>query len=725
MATYSDYKRGEPGYGSLTPTTLSTRNDRAPTLQYMGRGRNRMLYPYGDKLYCDGFPVRTIGVVDFYNLQFLQVHGSTNYVLDLKKMNQDGIKFVRSPSGPITAAELNATYYGGTVEKQKYLDDIRRYLDWANYQGIGVILSLFWNYHALPDVASESLTVAYGTNGTLPSSQTMTLAAEYITTIVTEFEDHPSLSGWECGQEYNNVWDLQTDTLTKEAGLAFIDWVAVQVRAIDVSDRIIITGNDGPNAVSSYEEFFNTQLAQSNPASYNTISFGKYQYGMGSRRGDDLTNYLTQCRRVAKLQNKPFILKETGFTQADNTVLHNYNGIDSTESFRITVDSIHDSGTQLAFVWGWADKNYLNTPLDSDFHPNHDLSTYIEKSELLSRANVKLRNAPQAYIDPFDIDTVKPYIFTQNGTINPAVDNEERVMTIWCNSSQHLHSSGQGWGISAWIYIDEIPTSEKVIMDNLYYDFNDTYIRGGCSITLLPSGRISFKIPIQKDIVNGNPTTHLMYSPIEAHCPIVNNKWNHVFLQLEALPLSKNYGITFAWNGVVVDRETTKRFGNRGESSPTSILDGTTFYFNPSNYFSIFGGVKRFFQNSTNIQIPLISPSKCGIANLMFLSRSIDDEEIKLMYVNGTAPLRFSESLQGLVVDEFGGNVTLKDNSASGEPVKMLFPFDNTFTNSSGTIISAGSLTFIPVEVSSIPQCTPATFTTIDQRVYWETNAGI
>lgn len=725
MKNYSELKQEEISYISLSPITALTRNDRAPTLQFMGRGRNRKLYPYEDKLYCDGFPVRTVGIVDFYNLQFLQVHGSTNYIPDLKRMNQIGIKFVRSPSGPITAAELNATYYADSVKKQKYIDDIRRYLDWANYQGIGVILSLFWNYHALPDVASESLTVAYGTDGTLPSSQTMSLAAEYITTIVTEFKDHPSLSGWECGQEYNNVWDLQTDTLTKEAGLAFIDWVAVQVRAIDVSDRIIITGNDGPNVISSYEEFFNTQLAESNPASYNTISFGKYQYGMGSRRVDDLSNFFTNCRRVSKLQNKPFILKEVGFTQGDATVLYNYNGIDSTESFRRILEAIHYSGTQLSFVWGWVDKDYLDTPLDSNFHPNHDISSYLEKTELLSKSILKLRNEPQAYVDPFNIDTIKPHIFTQNGTINPAVDNEERVMTIWCNSSQHLHSSGQGWGISAWIYIDEIPTSEKVIMDNLYYDFNDTYIRGGCSITLLPSGRISFKIPIQKDIVNGNPTTHLMYSPIEAHCPIVNNKWNHVFLQLEALPLSRNYGITFAWNGVVVDRETTKRFGNRGESLPTSILDGASFYFNPSNYFSIFGGVKRFSQNSINIQIPLISPSKCGIANLMFLSRSIDDEEIKLMYINGTGPVRFSESLLGTVTDEFGGELILKDNYVNGHPVKMLFPFDNLFSNTSGTLVPSGTLTFIPVEVNSTPQCTPSSFTTIDQKIYWQTDTEL
>ncbi len=505
MTLFSNLKQNDTTYSTLKNKTTTTRMDRAPTLNYMGRGRDRKLYPVGDILYCDGFPVRTVGVVDYTNLRYLQLHGAINYIEDLRRMSELGIKFVKTPTGPTDAKGLLQTYYSSEDGKKLYLENIKRYLDWANYNGIGVVITLLWDYQALPDITGETIVQAYGsTSGVLPNSQTVIKAAEFITTIVNTFRDHPSLSGWEFGQEYNDIWDLgllpivdvanrgtrssysaPNDIFYKQAGIALTTWAGERIRANDPSNRIIITGNNIGTRVSSTEELLEQRIWEINPQPYNTLGLSKYTAGFGNRTSDDVKSFYTHCRRASKHvfdttgREMPFIVRETGATIADyTTIQYNYNGIYSTESFRRNVEGLFESGVQLGFVWGWNNKDYLNTPYDSEFYPSTYYiplqtlpSTYVEKSEILRKTIERMRNEPQAYVDPFILDVDMPWIHAQTGAVNPAIDTEIRVMS--CNlNNEDLHSSGQGFTIEAWIYIDEVPTQEAIIIQKYVYSSN-------------------------------------------------------------------------------------------------------------------------------------------------------------------------------------------------------------------------------------------------------------
>ena len=704
---YSNLKMGQQGYTNLNSLSITTRNTRAPTLQYEGLGRNRKLYALGDVVYCDGHPVRTIGVVDYYNMQFLQVHESSEFIMDLKLMSENGIKFVRTPTGPITAGELLTTYYAGTSEKQIYLDNIRLYLNWANRLGIGVVLDLFWDYTALPTINSEDINAAY-TSG----SATYAAALEFITTIVTEFKDHPSLSAWEISQEYNNAWDL--GSLDKSKGIAFLDWAAQQIRLIDTSDRLILTGNDGPNRVSSYEEFFQNQMWETNPESFNSFSIGNYPLSIGSRRYNDTANYLVHCRRASRhafdtdAKSIPFILKEVGVVQGDATVLHNYNGLYSTEVLRTILDGIVESGTQLAFIWGWANKDYITTPRDSNFHPSQSLSTYKEKATLLRDAITKMRSMEYAYINPFDISIDAPKTLTQLGSVNLASANQDTVMLCVTPTDKIKHSNGKGITVDAWIYVDALPSSgNAIIIEALDYNYAQTTPWRGFTIFVTAEGRISFSVPFRR---NSN-TEFKTYTPPTSQCPGpigVVKKWNHVVLQIINNSVDKSNGITFSWNGVVVYKDT-KVFGNREESytSPNETWEYEAPY---ASTVTIHGGIK-YAVGGASIQYPKINPSKSGVANLRFYTRPIDDHEMSLAYINGTFPYRFMDAANGTVTDEWGGNITLADSKPN--PERMSFTFNNTYASTLGTV--GTSYTFTPASGS-----VASSFLPVEQRIYWD-----
>lgn len=109
------------------------------------------------------------------------------------------IPFVRFPLGGFYPDYYDRFY----ADPEAALLKMEQVLDAAAESHVGVIVSLLWWDASLPEYAGEQRAMMGDVN-----SETMRVAKDYVTTVVSRFVNHPAVWGWEIGNEYNLNADL-------------------------------------------------------------------------------------------------------------------------------------------------------------------------------------------------------------------------------------------------------------------------------------------------------------------------------------------------------------------------------------------------------------------------------------------------------------------------------------------------------------------------------------
>lgn len=349
-------------------------------------------------MYCNGSPVREIGVCAYQQLIDYLAGSNQNFLTQLPLIAQAGFRFVRVVGGPIYPNGWSSTY--GT-DKAAYFSKIRKFLDVAAANRLGIILSVFWRHATQADIVSENISTAYGSPSSLMRARCRTIAAEY----AQEFSGHPALAAWEVGNEHSLFaansatptasapngtpasYSSPADLLSLENMRAFYVEFAQTIQSIDKSGRLILTGNGGPGGVieknlSNYQ----TLIPLDNPDPINTISYHRYsRNSFGARDYGALFDELCAIKSQAQALGKPLILGEFGMEEQET-----YGGYGGEATFRTACDAIYRSGVQLALAWNW-NLNNTSAAKNFDFHPGNTTTGMDEHVRTLKEYNDRMR----------------------------------------------------------------------------------------------------------------------------------------------------------------------------------------------------------------------------------------------------------------------------------------------------------------------------------------------
>ncbi len=187
-----------------------------------------------------------------------------------------------------------------------YFEKMDRVVALAEKYEIGLVVDLFWLWHAVADVALERLSEMGN-----PQSKTVALSKQYATDVVNRYKDSPAVWMWEIGNEYNLMADLETvmppdfdeyctpgyggcqggrneeDIANSDDIHVFYEEIGKTIRALD-PNRLITGGDSEPrNAaynlkmhdswqLDTFEEM-SYMMELLSPAPLNTMSVHVYQ----------------------------------------------------------------------------------------------------------------------------------------------------------------------------------------------------------------------------------------------------------------------------------------------------------------------------------------------------------------------------------------------------------------------------------------------------------------
>ena len=180
----------------------------------------------------------------------------TTFMEGFRQLKEYNIHFVRFMAGGFWPSDWEL-YLNN---KDAYFSRFDRIVKSAEDAQIGLMPSLFWNYHTIPDIVGETVN-QWGNS----RSRTIEFMKTYTKEVVTRYLSSPAILGWEFGNEYSNQIDLpgikhlppvweslgcpssrsELDKLTSSDLVAALDEFASTIRQIDGS-RMIFSGNSIP-----------------------------------------------------------------------------------------------------------------------------------------------------------------------------------------------------------------------------------------------------------------------------------------------------------------------------------------------------------------------------------------------------------------------------------------------------------------------------------------------
>jgi hypothetical protein len=353
-----------------------------------------------------------MGVCVFDYLYNFLANGYGDFIIEIPKIKQEGIRFIRVNSCGLFPPEWQTAYI---QDKPRFLARTKIFLDVAKDNNIGVIMSLFWRHATIPDIVNERVNTGLAT----PNSATRNFCAQYIEDLVGTFKDHPAISGWEVGNEYSlfaansalphvNIprgsaasYSAPDDVMTLETMRSFYSFVVTEIKKHDTTNRIVMSGNGGPGGVIEKTlENYLPMMALDNPM--DTWSYHKYaRNNFGSRAYADFRDSLIQIREAAYAVEKPFILGEFG--QEKNEVHGGFGGL---PIFKAGADAVYRSGIQLAFAWEWKRSDALDWVNDFAFHPENVISGTNKVFEVFKHYNDLMK--VEGYIPPGQLAIATP-----------------------------------------------------------------------------------------------------------------------------------------------------------------------------------------------------------------------------------------------------------------------------------------------------------------------------
>ena len=207
------------------------------------------------RLWQEGRPLRAVGVNYCDLFQELIGKGESDRTLrGLRYLGERKIPFVRFWCCGFWPSDW--TLY--QTDREEYFRRLDRVVRTAEEAGVGLVPSLFWRIHTVPDLVDE-FTDAWAD----PHSRTRALMATYVAEVVGRYRQSPAIWGWEFANEVNLGVDLpngmnflgrkiphlgvdlakdKRNLMTKGIAVAAFVAFAKEVRKLD-PDRFLTSGN--------------------------------------------------------------------------------------------------------------------------------------------------------------------------------------------------------------------------------------------------------------------------------------------------------------------------------------------------------------------------------------------------------------------------------------------------------------------------------------------------
>nr|WP_315250798.1 cellulase family glycosylhydrolase [uncultured Duganella sp.] len=331
------------------------------------------------KFIKDGKPFYGIGMNYFNAFYRYGVFNDRSALTSgLATLKQYNVPFIRVPAIVFWPNEIKGSY----IDKQaQFLDRLTEFMDAAEAQGVGVVLSVFFNWSALPDLQGEHLP-AIGN----PNSQARAFMRNTLTQLVNRYKDHNALWAWEFANEATSVMDIPpsvgnhrylpkaptqgapertvADNITPADIISALTEFATVVRSLDPNTPIF-SGNDVPYYCaynlqhgggwnSDTPAQFGATLVRDNPAPIDTLSMHLYPKAEGAAggrffaplNGDSTATFndiVTVAMAQSVLSQKPFFLGEFGV----DTVKYE----DAPQRFETMINSLVSNRVQMSALW--------------------------------------------------------------------------------------------------------------------------------------------------------------------------------------------------------------------------------------------------------------------------------------------------------------------------------------------------------------------------------------
>ncbi len=593
--------------------------------------QNQMLTQRGGVIYCNGAPIREIGVCAYQLLIDYLSGTNQNFLTQLPLIAQIGFRFVRVMGGPIYPNGWNSTY--GT-DKAGYFAKIKQFLDVAAANRLGIVLSIFWRHATQADIVSETISTGYGSSSSLTRARCRTIATEY----AQQFGAHPALAAWEIGNEYSLFasnsslpiaspgngtpasYSSPNDLLSQDNMRAFYVEFAQTIQSVDTTGRLILTGNGGPGGVieknlSNYQSI----ILLDNPSPINTICYHRYSRNeFGARDYGLLFDELSSIKSQAIAAGKPLILGEFGMEEQET-----YGGYGGNATFQTACDAIYRSGVQLSFAWNW---NLNNTSGSSnfDFHPSNTTTGMNARVNTLKEFNDRMRSEGAAT----GLVQTPAYPVVRGGRniyVPPA------ALAVLLSAADNAALKPTAFSVSLWVKLTRGDLTNRRIVRK--YGGNAGWYVG---IDASSPNRTVF---MQVQYTDG--TTQNLAGQAQG---INVDEWRHYTFVFNATAGQATSGLTIYENGTWVKTLAVSK--TWAASTDTLYVLGDS---GPSNV------------------------SYCGIRDLRLMNRPLTDKEVRDLYLYDVEPSGVYTTTGGKW--PFNGAIT--DTSGNG----------NNLSVSSGTVV--------------------------------------
>jgi hypothetical protein len=302
---------------------------------------------------------------------------SPDYTVDFPFLAGHKFRFLNIMAAPFTLTEWTNVVgdpnpdVDGIGILSTYFPGVKKILDEALSEGIGLIMCPIWNI--------EVMKTRFDTTGATlldPQSPIRRYMREFHRLFVREFKNHRGVAGWMISQEIFNFPPFKgPPVLYAEAGALFKDLAEV-VRSEDLLKRMITTCANGFVRVSdlsqqlTLDEYMRDVLPILNPDPIDTVSQTLFRGNLYlSTDGSDHKNYLDQSlaylltlQAAARQMGKPVHIASFGVS-TDDEAPNQLN--DSTQRNLTTfIEYMGRAGVQLASHWVWnadvGDQNIWN-----------------------------------------------------------------------------------------------------------------------------------------------------------------------------------------------------------------------------------------------------------------------------------------------------------------------------------------------------------------------------
>jgi Cellulase (glycosyl hydrolase family 5) len=252
-------------------------------------------------LLLEGKPCQHLLGVNYFDAFLRHLHEEKNRSFEegFAELGKRKIPFARLNGGGFWPVDWKLWQ----TDSKEYFVRLDRVFAAAQRHHVGLIPSLCWNLSTFPDLVGEPC----GQWGN-PKSATHALMRRYVQAVVGRYKNHPTVWGWEFGNEYNLPADLPNaaehrpqvtvengtpatrgphDELTHAQIRAAIAAFGAEVRKLDKT-RAIFSGNSIPRVSAWHQqrertwatdtpEQFQTMLQADNPAPLETLTLHVYE----------------------------------------------------------------------------------------------------------------------------------------------------------------------------------------------------------------------------------------------------------------------------------------------------------------------------------------------------------------------------------------------------------------------------------------------------------------